>query len=111
MLGELIIDWTRFESRDVCEEVIQQFNNFSVIRDGDEDEYIIQIRYADTQEQKLLKQQTAAARQFRAAEFEFGCQQAGLGSVTHGDRTGSLSPVTSNSSRAHQWDQYTSSNM
>jgi hypothetical protein len=34
----------------------------------------IQIRYADTQEQKSLKQQTQAARQFRSAEYEFATQ-------------------------------------
>jgi len=38
---------------------------------------VIQIRYSDTHEQKMLKQQTAAARQFRAVEFEFGCMQTG----------------------------------
>ena len=30
----------------------------------------MQIRYADTTEQKSLKQQTAAARSFRSAEYE-----------------------------------------
>jgi len=37
---------------------------------------VIQIRYSDTHEQKMLKQQTAAARQFRANEFEYGVAQA-----------------------------------
>jgi hypothetical protein len=41
-------------------------------------EYTIQIRFSDTSEQKTLKQQTAAARLFRAAEFEAGCAQVGL---------------------------------
>jgi hypothetical protein len=50
-------------------------NNKTIHRnDGD---YLIQIRYSDTAEQKLLKQQTAAARLFRAAEFEAGCAQIG----------------------------------
>jgi hypothetical protein len=40
------------------------------------EEYTIQIRYSDTHEQKMLKQQTVAARNFRAAEFEYGCIQA-----------------------------------
>lgn len=34
----------------------------------------VQIRYADTQEQKSLKQQTQAARQFRSAEYEWASQ-------------------------------------
>lgn len=65
-----------FESRDVCDQVMLEFNN-TPIRKAEGDEHIIQIRYSDTHEQKMLKQQTAAARQFRAAEFEFGCLQTG----------------------------------
>jgi hypothetical protein len=61
-----------FESRDVCEKVIKELNNTPVCKAGGE-EHIMQIRYSDTHEQKMLKQQTAAARQFRAAEFEVGC--------------------------------------
>ena len=40
------------------------------------EEHLIQIRYADTHEQKMLKQQTAAGRVFRAAEYEVGVAQA-----------------------------------
>ena len=61
-----------FESRTVCEEVIKKFNNYKVNVAGEE--YTIQIRFADTQEQKQLKQQTAAARQFRSAEYEYATQ-------------------------------------
>jgi hypothetical protein len=61
-----------FESRTVCEEVIKKFNNYKVNVSGEE--YTIQIRFADTQEQKHLKQQTAAARQFRSAEYEYATQ-------------------------------------
>lgn len=64
-----------FETRDVCDEIIKNFNNTVVKKPGGED-HVIQIRFSDTHEQKLLKQQTAAARQFRAAEFEYGCAQA-----------------------------------
>ena len=63
---------TRFEDRDACEEVIKQYNNLT-IKDGEED-LQVQIRYADTQEQKVLKQQTQAARQFRSAEYEYATQ-------------------------------------
>ncbi|KAH7043247.1 hypothetical protein B0J12DRAFT_578845 [Macrophomina phaseolina] len=69
------VGFARFESRDICEEVIKKFNNTPVaVPDGED--HVIQIRYADTQEQKVLKQQTAAARQFRAAEFEYGVLQS-----------------------------------
>jgi hypothetical protein len=50
------------------------------------EEYTIQIRYSDTHEQKMLKQQTAAARSFRAAEFEYGCMQA--------QRSGLIAPLS-----------------
>jgi hypothetical protein len=68
-------DLVSFKNRDVCEEIIKNFNNTAVCKPGGE-EHIIQIRYSDTHEQKMLKQQTAAARQFRAAEFEYGCLEA-----------------------------------
>lgn len=63
---------TRFESRDACEDVIKDFNNFTIKYGGEEMQ--MQIRYADTQEQKSLKQQTQAARQFRSAEYEYATQ-------------------------------------
>lgn len=65
----------RFETRDICEEVIKSFNNNPVSKPGG-DEHLIQIRYSDTHEQKMLKQQTAAGRVFRAAEYEVGVAQA-----------------------------------
>lgn len=71
-----------FESRDVCEEVIKNFNN-TPVRSQDGEAYLIQIRYADTPDQKNLKQTTTAARQYRTAEYE---------SVTSG-RTPFMSPV------------------
>lgn len=65
----------RFETREICEEVIRKFNNTPVSKPGGE-EHLIQIRYSDTHEQKMLKQQTAAGRVFRAAEYEVGVAQA-----------------------------------
>jgi RNA recognition motif. (a.k.a. RRM, RBD, or RNP domain) len=64
-----------FETRDVCEDVIRKYNNSTIVR-GEQD-FLIQIRFSDTPEQKILKQQTAAARQFRAAEYDAGCAQVG----------------------------------
>ena len=64
-----------FETREICEEIIRNFNNTPVTKNGGE-EHLIQIRYSDTHEQKMLKQQTAAGRVFRAAEYEVGVAQA-----------------------------------
>ncbi|KAF2010012.1 hypothetical protein BU24DRAFT_400627 [Aaosphaeria arxii CBS 175.79] len=83
------VGFARMESRDVCEEIIKKFNNTPVSKPGTE-EHIIQIRYADTHEQKLLKQQTAAGRVFRAHEYEVGVAQARALSAP--DRFLSISP-------------------
>lgn len=56
------------------------------------EEHLIQIRFSDTHEQKMLKQQTAAGRVFRAAEYEVGVAQArALGTP---DRYLTISPVS-----------------
>ena len=69
----MLTSWgASFETRDVCEEVIKNFNNHTI--PSSSEELQIQIRYADTQEQKMLKQQTQAARQFRSAEYEYATQ-------------------------------------
>ncbi|KAF2268794.1 hypothetical protein CC78DRAFT_353266 [Lojkania enalia] len=70
------VGFARFETREICEEVIRKFNNTPVSKSGSEEEHLIQIRYSDTHEQKMLKQQTAAGRVFRAAEYEVGVAQA-----------------------------------
>jgi hypothetical protein len=80
-----------FETRDICDEVIRDYNNKAVSKPGGE-EHLIQIRFSDTHEQKMLKQQTTAGRVFRAAEYEVGVAQArALGTP---DRYQSLSPVS-----------------
>ncbi|GAB7343131.1 hypothetical protein MBLNU457_1207t1 [Dothideomycetes sp. NU457] len=71
------VGFARFQSRDDCEEVIRAFNNKTI--EYNDEEHTIQIRYADTQEQKQLKQQTAAARQFRSAEYEYATQAHKIG--------------------------------
>ncbi|KAL5115114.1 hypothetical protein ACEQ8H_007029 [Pleosporales sp. CAS-2024a] len=87
------VGFARFESRAICDEVIRDYNNKPVSKSGGED-HLIQIRFADTQEQKMLKQQTAAGRVFRAAEYEVGVAQArALGTP---DRFPSLAPVSHN---------------
>jgi RNA recognition motif-containing protein len=86
------VGFARFETRDICEEVIRKFNNTPVSKPGGE-EHLIQIRYSDTHEQKMLKQQTAAGRIFRAAEYEVGVAQARGGA---GERYLGLSPEQAN---------------
>jgi hypothetical protein len=81
-----------FETREICDEVIRDYNNKSVSKGGEE--HLIQIRFSDTHEQKMLKQQTAAGRVFRAAEYEVGVAQArALGTP---ERYHSISPVSQN---------------
>jgi hypothetical protein len=92
---ELCIDKfpNSFETREICEEIIRNFNNTPVAKPGGE-EHLIQIRYSDTHEQKLLKQQTAAGRQFRAAEYDMGVAVARQGSMFPGtDRLEHLSTI------------------
>lgn len=90
------VGFARFESRNDCEEVIRTFNNKTITPNGED--HTIQIRYADTQEQKHLKQTTAAARQFRSAEYEFATQAhrswlngSALPSPTDGQENGTRS--------------------
>ena len=89
-LRSLLIVYS-FESREICDEVIKKFNNTPVSKPNGE-EHLIQIRFSDTHEQKMLKQQTAAGRVFRAAEYEVGVAQArALGTP---DRYETVSPVS-----------------
>lgn len=61
----------------------------------------IQIRYADTQEQKSLKQQTQAARQFRSAEYEFATQAWRQNQLAFPGRTAS-----SDAGNSNEFEQY-----
>ncbi|KAF3350341.1 RNA recognition domain-containing protein [Verticillium dahliae] len=62
------VGFARFESRDVCDEVIKEYNGIGV---GDEG-LLMNIRYADTPSQKELKRVTAERRQFRTNEYNIG---------------------------------------
>ncbi|KAF2721612.1 RNA-binding domain-containing protein [Polychaeton citri CBS 116435] len=74
-----------FDSRHTCDEVIKTFNNHAICSGGEDLQ--MQIRFADTQEQKALKQQTQAARQFRSAEYEFATQQWRQGRLPYAGAT------------------------
>lgn len=57
-----------FESRDVCDRIIEEFQNLKLGPDG----LPMQIRYADTPAQKELKRITSERRQFRTNEYNVG---------------------------------------
>lgn len=63
------VGFARFENRDMCEQVIKKFHNTTIGKNGEED-HLIQIRYADSQEQKQLKKHNAIARQYRSDEYK-----------------------------------------
>lgn len=88
-----------FETRDDCEEVIKIFNNHTIKTAGEELQ--VQIRYADTQEQKSLKQQTQAARQFRSAEYEYATQAWRQGRLPYAGST-----VHDTNQNTNEFDQY-----
>ncbi|PPJ50327.1 hypothetical protein CBER1_06468 [Cercospora berteroae] len=93
------VGFARFESRDDCEEVIKTFNNHTIKTAGEELQ--VQIRYADTQEQKSLKQQTQAARQFRSAEYEYATQAWRQGRLPYAGST-----VHDTNQNTNEFDQY-----
>lgn len=61
----------------------------------------MQIRYADTQEQKSLKQQTQAARQFRSAEYEYATQAWRQGRLPFAG-----TPINHDVARGNEFEQY-----
>ncbi|KAG8527551.1 uncharacterized protein KY384_007703 [Bacidia gigantensis] len=56
-----------FETPTICDEIVQAFNNRTI--GEDHDTTMLQIRFADTEEQKQLKAFTAVKRQFKADEY------------------------------------------
>ncbi|KAI1423291.1 hypothetical protein F5Y12DRAFT_786128 [Xylaria sp. FL1777] len=62
------VGFARFESRDVCDRVIEEFQGVKLGPDG----LPMQIRYADTPAQKELKRITSERRQFRTNEYNVG---------------------------------------
>ncbi|RTE80758.1 hypothetical protein BHE90_004744 [Fusarium euwallaceae] len=62
------VGFARFESRDVCDEIIEKFTGIALGEEG----LLMNIRYADTPAQKELKRVTAERRQFRTNEYNIG---------------------------------------
>ncbi|GJN69535.1 hypothetical protein PLIIFM63780_000273 [Purpureocillium lilacinum] len=80
------VGFARFESRDVCDEVIRKFNGVSI----GEEALLMNIRYADTPAQKELKRVTAERRQFRTNEYNigaYGTPLVGLSPTLYGQQS------------------------
>ncbi|KAJ3568109.1 hypothetical protein NPX13_g6534 [Xylaria arbuscula] len=72
------VGFARFESRDICDRVIEEFQGVKLGPDG----LPMQIRYADTPAQKELKRITSERRQFRTNEYNvgaYGTTMVGMG--------------------------------
>ncbi|KAL8712977.1 MAG: hypothetical protein Q9220_002837 [cf. Caloplaca sp. 1 TL-2023] len=105
------VGFARFETHEICETIIEEFSGMVL---DEEKDLRLQIRYADTDEQKDFKAKTAKSRQFKSTEYSrgiewvksFGYQSptaAGFGSPLHAGMAGSnamwmapspVSPVT-----------------
>ncbi|KFY33673.1 hypothetical protein V494_07416 [Pseudogymnoascus sp. VKM F-4513 (FW-928)] len=59
------VGFARFESREICEEIIRSYHGQPVGEEG----LLLQVRYADTPAQKDLKKITTERRQFRTTEY------------------------------------------
>ncbi|KAL8410842.1 hypothetical protein RB596_000486 [Gaeumannomyces avenae] len=64
------VGFARFESREVCERIIRDYNGLKLGVDAHVQE--MQVRYADTPAQKELKRVTAERRQYRTNEYNIG---------------------------------------
>jgi hypothetical protein len=101
----LISCFCSFENREACEEVIKTFNNRTIPTATEELQ--VQIRYADTQEQKSLKQQTQAARQFRSAEYEYATQAWRQGRLPY---AGTTLNDNAPAAKGNEFEQYLGNN-
>lgn len=61
----ILLTDVRFESREICNEIIKNFHGIPVGEEG----LALQVRYADTSAQKRLKATTTKKRQFRSHEY------------------------------------------
>jgi len=68
------VGFARFESREICDEIIKNFNGLPIAigLEGNSQPMVMNIRYADTPAQKELKRVTAERRQFRTNEYNIG---------------------------------------
>ncbi|KAI0418512.1 hypothetical protein F5X98DRAFT_373660 [Xylaria grammica] len=81
------VGFARFESRDICDRVIEEFQGVKLGPDG----LPMQIRYADTPAQKELKRVTSERRQFRTNEYNvgaYGTTMVGMGPTIYNQPSG-----------------------
>ncbi|KAI4148896.1 MAG: hypothetical protein LQ341_001452 [Variospora aurantia] len=65
------VGFARFETPEICHKIIEEFSGMVL----DEAKNLrLQIRYADTDEQKEFKAKTAKSRQFKATEYTRGIE-------------------------------------
>lgn len=79
------VGFGRFVDRETCERVLAEFQGKVLEKDGKT--YAIAIRFADSTEQKQLKQQTNAARTWRSAEYHSVTQFANNGPPSIADNS------------------------
>ncbi|ORY65308.1 uncharacterized protein BCR38DRAFT_341192 [Pseudomassariella vexata] len=87
------VGFARFESRDVCDEIIKTFTGQPLGEEG----LCMQIRYADTPAQKELKRVTAERRQFRTNEYNvgaYGTAAVGISPTIYGQPGWKQKPTT-----------------
>ncbi|KAL8731611.1 MAG: hypothetical protein Q9166_003299 [cf. Caloplaca sp. 2 TL-2023] len=63
------VGFARFETHEICETIINEFSGMLLDEAKD---LRLQIRYADTDEQKDFKAKTAKSRQFKSTEYNRG---------------------------------------
>ncbi|KAJ8124403.1 hypothetical protein O1611_g9238 [Lasiodiplodia mahajangana] len=81
------VGFARFETRDICDRVIEEFQGLKLGPDG----LPMQIRYADTPAQKELKRITSERRQFRTNEYNvgaYGTTMVGIGPAIYNQAGG-----------------------
>ncbi|KAI9721916.1 MAG: hypothetical protein M1812_001872 [Candelaria pacifica] len=62
------VGFARFETREICDEIIAKFHGTSM----GQEKLPLQVRYADTTGQKMLKTDATNRRQYKAAEYDVG---------------------------------------
>ncbi|KAL8682251.1 MAG: hypothetical protein Q9186_001710 [Xanthomendoza sp. 1 TL-2023] len=61
------VGFARFETHEICDQIIAEFSG--LLLDEETDSHL-QIRYADTDEQKEFKAKTAKSREFKTTEYD-----------------------------------------
>lgn len=65
------VGFAKFEDRRTCDDIIRRLNNAPV---GHRENNLVQIRYADSTQQKEFKHITAQQRQYRTLEYNAGAR-------------------------------------